>query len=54
MPTKVMSTETGMEMAVTSVDRTERRKTRITMTAKMRPSTPSTARLLIDSSMNGA
>jgi hypothetical protein len=54
MPMKVMSTETGMEIAVTSVERIDSRKTRITITAKTRPSTPSTARLLIDSSMNGA
>ncbi|CAB4571960.1 unannotated protein [freshwater metagenome] len=40
-PMKVMSTEVGIEMAVTRVDRTETKKTRIVMTAKSRPSKPS-------------
>ena len=51
---KVMSTEVGMEMAVTSVARTDSRKTRITSTAKARPSSPSCVSESIDCWMNGA
>ena len=54
MPMKVMSTDTGIEIAVTRVERTDSRNTRITMTAKTRPSRPSVARLSIDCWMNGA
>ena len=54
MPMKVRSTEVGIEMAVTSVERIDRRKTRITMTAKKRPRRPSVASDSIDFSMNGA
>ena len=43
-----------MEIAVTSVERTESRKTRITATAKPRPSSPSTVRSWMDCSMKGA
>src|ERR1043165_2847808 len=38
------TTESGMETAVTRVERSEARKTRITMTAKSRPSAPSVVR----------
>ena len=40
---KVMSTEAGIEIAVTSVDRTDSRNTRMTITAKISPSVPSVA-----------
>lgn len=40
--------ESGMETAVTSVERIEARKTRITTTAKTRPSAPSVVRPEID------
>ncbi len=43
-----------MEIAVTRVERTDSRKTRITTTANSRPRAPSVARSWIDSSMNGA
>ncbi len=51
---KVISTEAGIEIAVTIVERIESRKTRMTMTAIARPSMPSTASDSIDCSMNGA
>ena len=51
---KVMSTEVGMETAVTSVERIESRKIRITITAKTRPSSPSWVSDSIDWVMNGA
>ncbi len=54
MPMKVMSTDTGIEIAVTRVERIENRKMRMMITANRRPSSPSWARLLIDSWMNGA
>ena len=54
MPMKVMSTETGIEIATTRVDRTENRKTKMMITAKPRPSSPSCARLLIDWVIDGA
>ena len=54
MPMKVSRIEVGIEMAVTSVDRTDSKKMRMMMTAKMRPSVPSTASASIELSMNGA
>lgn len=54
MPMKVSSTEVGIEMAVTIVERTDSRNTRMTMTAKTRPSVPSVASASIELSMNGA
>ncbi len=54
MPMKVMSTETGIEIAVTRVDLIENRKTRMMTTAKTSPSRPSCARLSIDWVMDGA
>ena len=54
MPMKVMSTLVGIEIAVTRVERTDSRKTRMTSTAKTRPSIPSTARVSMDCSMYGA
>ena len=54
MPMNVMSTETGIEIAVTSVERTDSRNTRMMITANARPSRPSVASELIDCSMNGA
>ncbi len=54
MPMNVINSESGMETAVTRVDRTDIRKTRITATAKPRPSRPSVVRSLMDFSMNGA
>ena len=50
----VMSTETGIEIAVTRVDRIENRKTRMMTTAKPSPSRPSSARLLIEVVIEGA
>ena len=50
-PTKVRSTEVGIEIAVTRVARTDIRKTRITSTANTSPSRPSTASVSIDCSM---
>jgi hypothetical protein len=38
---KVISNEVGMEIAVTSVERIDSRKTRMTTTAKNRPRRPS-------------
>ena len=54
MPMKVSRIEVGMEMAVTSVERTDSRNSRMTMTAKNRPSVPSVASASIELSMNGA
>ena len=51
---KVSSTETGIETAVTIVERSEIRKMKMTMTANRRPSRPSCASDSIDCSMNGA
>ncbi len=51
---KVMSTDAGIEIAVTMVDRIDMRNTRITSTANTRPSRPSVVRLEIDCSMKGA
>ena len=53
-PMKVTRTEIGIERAVTSVERTETRKTKITTTAKSRPSRPSVANPSMECSMNGA
>ncbi len=53
-PMKVTSTDSGIEIAVTIVERSDSRKTRITTIANSRPSSPSIARCWIDSSMNGA
>jgi hypothetical protein len=53
-PTKVISTLVGIEIAVTSVERTDIRKIRMTMTAKTRPRSPSCASASIDCSTNGA
>jgi hypothetical protein len=47
-------TDSGMDTAVTSVDRTDSRKNRITSTAITRPSRPSVVRPSIDRSTNGA
>ena len=44
----VMTTESGMETAVTSVERRLSRKTRMTMTAMARPSRPSVVSESID------
>ena len=54
MPTKVMSTLVGIEIAATRVERTDSRNTKITSTAKTRPSRPSCASASIDCSMYGA
>jgi hypothetical protein len=54
MPMKVSSTETGMEIAVTRVERSEIRKMKITITANSNPSRPSCASDSIDCSMKGA
>ena len=53
-PTMAMRRESGMEMAVMIVARTDSRKTRMTRTAKIRPSPPSLSRSWMDCSMNGA
>jgi hypothetical protein len=50
----VTSSDSGIEIAVTIVERTENRKSRITSTAKIRPSPPSVVRSSTDFSMNGA
>ena len=47
-PMNVMSTEVGIEIAVTSVARTESRNNKITSTAKPRPSRPSWVSASID------
>ena len=54
MPMNVISTLVGIEMAVTRVERTDIRKIRMTITAKKRPSRPSSVSDWIDCSMNGA
>ena len=51
---KVTSSEVGIEIAVTSVARTESRNTKITSTAKASPSRPSVTSVSIDWVMNGA
>ena len=50
----VMSTLVGIEIAVTSVARSDIRKIRITITAKNSPSRPSFASVSIDCWMYGA
>ncbi|KJL32795.1 hypothetical protein RL72_00147 [Microbacterium azadirachtae] len=54
IPMNVIRTLVGMEIAVTSVERTESRNTRITSTAKTSPSRPSWASDSMDCWMNGA
>ena len=53
-PISVSSTDTGMDTAVTRVERRLRRKIRITTTAISRPSPPSTSRSWMDWVMKGA
>ena len=53
-PMNVMSTDVGIEMAVTRVARMSSRKIRMMSTANARPSSPSVASDSIDSSMYGA
>ncbi len=48
MPMNVISTLVGIEIAVTRVARTDKRKIRITITANNRPSSPSSASASID------
>ncbi len=48
MPMNVIRTLVGIEIAVTSVARTESRNTRMTSTAKNRPRRPSCASASID------
>ncbi len=50
----VINTETGIEIAVTNVDRTESRKIKITTMAMTSPSPPSLSRSSIDWVMKGA
>ena len=54
IPMNVIRTDAGIEIAVTRVERTDMRNKRMTSTANIRPSKPSVASELIDSSMNGA
>ena len=49
-----ISNDSGMEIAVMIVERTESRKTRMISTAKLRPSPPSTSRSWMDCSIDGA
>jgi hypothetical protein len=53
-PMKVISSDSGMETAVTRVERTDMRKRRMTATAKPRPRRPSVVRSLMDFSIKGA
>ena len=53
-PMNVSRIDVGMEIAVTSVARTDRRKTRITSTAKRSPRSPSVVRVCTDCSTYGA
>ena len=46
--------DSGIEIAVMIVERSESRKTRMIKTAKARPSPPSTARSWMDCSIDGA
>ncbi len=48
IPMKVISTLVGIEIAVTIVERTDSRNSRITRTANARPSSPSSARASMD------
>ncbi len=50
-PTRVISSDSGIDTAAMTVERHERRNARITSTAKSRPSPPSTERSWIDCSM---
>ena len=52
-PIMATSSDSGIEMAVMMVERTESRKTRMIRTAKARPRAPSVARSLIDCSITG-
>ena len=54
IPMKVINTDTGIEIAVTRVERIDSRNTRITITAKTSPSRPSVASDSIDCWMKGA
>ncbi len=54
MPMKVTSSEAGIEIAVTSVERIETRKTKITRIAAARPSRPSVASVSMERSIEGA
>ena len=49
-----ISSDSGIEMAVMIVERTESRNTRMISTAKPSPSPPSTARSWMDCSIDGA
>ena len=53
-PIIATSRDRGIDSAVMIVERNESRKTRMINTANVRPSAPSVARSLIDSSMEGA
>src|SRR5690606_4384747 len=53
-PIMAISSDSGIEIAVIRVDRTESRKSRITMIAKTNPSPPSTARSCSVCSIIGA
>ena len=53
-PIMAISSDSGIEIAVIKVARIENKKSKITSTAKARPSNPSTARSWIDCSINGA
>ena len=53
-PIRAMRRESGIEIAVMIVARTDSRKTRMTRTAKISPSPPSLSRSWMDCSMNGA
>src|SRR5690606_2075337 len=54
MTTNVTSSDSGIDTAETSVERSDARNSRITTTANSRPRSPSVARPSMDSSMNGA
>ncbi len=54
MPISAISTDTGIDTAVTRVGRIEARNSRMTTTAISRPRPPSTSRLWMESEMNGA
>ena len=53
-PSNAITSENGMDSAVTTVDRTESRKTRMTRIAIPSPSSPSSVSAVMDSWMNGA
>ncbi len=54
MPMNARSSDSGIEIAVTMVDRSDMRKSRITTTAMTKPSAPSSASELMEVVMNGA